>query len=120
MDHPPFYIGCSRASHGQNTVGTAGDPWSHIGTSANPHTVFEGDVTHPQVEGGFLVVVIPAQEERSLGKATMIPKSDLSEVVNPNVFANPTVVSNDQFPRVLDGHAWFDDDAFPYPSSKRF
>ena len=100
-------------------MGIAGDPWPHVGASANPHPVVKDDVTHHQVEGGFLEVVVPAQEERSLGKTTMIPKSDLSEVVNPNVFANPAVVSNDQFPRVLNGHAWFDDDAFPYSSSKR-
>ena len=85
--------------------------WSHTGTRTDPHAVFKGDVAHHQVEGGFLVVVVAAKEEGALGEAAVVAEGDLAEVVDPHVLANPAVVTDGEFPGVLDGDARFEDHA---------
>ena len=43
----------------------------------------------------------------------------MAEVVDPDLFPNPAVVTDGQFPRVLDGHAWLDDHATPNFGAKQ-
>ena len=43
----------------------------------------------------------------------MVAEGDLTEVVNPHVLADPAVVTDGQFPGVLDGDARFEDHAAP-------
>ena len=111
MNHPSFEILSRNAPHGQHAVRAASHTRSNTGARSNPHPVFQGDVAHHQVEGGFLVVVVAAQKQGALREATVASNRDLAEVVNPHVFANPSVVAYDELPRVLDGDARLEDHA---------
>ena len=43
----------------------------------------------------------------------MVAEGDLTEVVDPHIFTNPAVVTDGQFPGVLDGDARLEDHAAP-------
>lgn len=90
---------------------TAGHARANTGASADPNAVLEGDVAHHEVEGGFLVVVVAAEEEGALGEAAVVAEGDLAEVVDPHVLADPAVVAHGELPRVFDGDARFEDHA---------
>ena len=111
MNHPSFEILSRNAPHGQHAVGVAGYPRSHAGASANPDAFFKRDVAHHQIEGGLLVVVVAAEQQGALREAAMASDRDLAEVVDPHVFADPGVVTDGEFPWVLDGDSRLEDHA---------
>ena len=49
----------------------------------------------------------------------MVAKGDSAEVVDPHIFANPSVVAYDELPRVLDGDARLEDHAEPHFSTEK-
>ena len=114
MHSPSLKILSGNAPHGKYTVRTAGHARSHTGASANPHAILKGDVSHNEIEGGFLVVVVAAKEQGALGETAVASNRDLTEVVDPHIFANPRVVAYDKLPRVLDGDARLEDHAAPH------
>ena len=113
MYSPGFKVSSRDTPHGKHTVRTARHTRTHTGTRANPNPVFKRDVAHHQVEGGFLVVVVSAKKQGALREAAVVAEGDLTEVVDPHVLADPAVVTDDQFPGVLDGDARFEDHAAP-------
>ena len=78
---------------------------------ANPYPVFKGDVSHNEIEGALLVVVVAAQKQGALGEAAVVAEGDLAEVVDPHVLTDPAVVTDGEFPWVLDGNARLEDHA---------
>lgn len=58
--------------------------------------------------------MVAAKEEGALGEAAVVAEGDLAEVVNPYVLADPAVVTDGEFPGVLDGDARLEDHAAPH------
>ena len=113
MHSPSFEISSRNTPHGKHTVRTAGYAWAYTCPRTNPNPVFKGDVAHHQVEGGLFVVVVSAKKQGALREAAVAADCDLAEVVDPHVLADPAVVTDGQFPGVLDGDARFEDHAAP-------
>ena len=116
---PRLKVARRHAAHRQHAVRTAGHAWPYNGAGADPHAVLEGDVAHHEVEGGFLEVVVAAEEKRALGEAAVVSEGDLAEVVDPHVFADPAVVAHGELPRVFDGDARFEDHTAPDVGSEK-
>ena len=107
---PRFKIFGRNAAHGKDAVRPTGDPRGDARLGANPDAIFQHNGPSDEVEGGVFVVVVAAEEPCSLRDAHVRADGDLSQVVNPHLLADPAVVANGEFPRVLDGHAGLDDD----------
>ena len=58
INRPCVEIYSRNTSNRKHTVRVAYYTWSHTGTRADPHAVFKSNVTHHQVECGFLEVVV--------------------------------------------------------------
>ena len=48
-----------------------------------------------------------------MGKAAVVTKGNLAEVVDPCVFTDPAVIADCELPRVLDSNARFEDHTAP-------
>lgn len=84
-----------------------------------PGTVFKDDGLNDEVKGRFLVVVVAGEEHGSLGEATIGAYLYCGEVIDPNIFSYPGVVSDLEEPRVFDVYRWVDADTFANPGSKK-
>lgn len=96
-----------------------GDSGADDGFCSYPGTVFEDDGLNDEVEGRFLVVVVAGEEHGSLGEAAIGADMHCSEVINPDIFSYPGVVSDLQEPGVFDVNRWVDADTFANPGSKQ-
>ena len=108
---PGLQVLCRHTTHGQHAVRATGDPRGDARLGTDPDAVFQHNGPCDEVERGFLVVVVAAEEQGALGNANMRPDGDLIQIVNPHLLADPAVVADGEFPRVLDGHTGLDDHA---------
>jgi hypothetical protein len=78
---------------------------------ANPNAVFQGDIAHDEIECAPLIIVISAKKHGTLRQATIVSNADSSQIINPNIFTDPCMVADFQFPWVFDSDTWLDDNS---------
>ena len=87
-------------------------PTSHSraddGFGPDPNSVFNNDRFRDEVKTGFGVVMVACQQHGSLGERDIVTDRDGSQVVDPDVLADRTVVSYGQEPRELDIDSGFE------------
>src|SRR5579872_6220434 len=66
-------------------------PWPNHSPGTDPRSVFNEDLANYQREGGIGPVMIPSAQVGSLGDAHAVAQVDRREIIDPAVFAEPTV-----------------------------
>jgi len=62
--------------------------------------------------------MISRQKHRPLRDTDIISDKNFVEIIDPDIFANPAIISNLQIPRCFDSHFILDNYPFPNLSSK--
>ena len=86
----------------------AGYALAYGSQSAHPCAFFNNDVFHYEVEGDFFVIVVTAEDKRSLRNAGISANAYLAKIVYPHAFSYPCIVAYLEKPGVLDIHARLD------------
>jgi hypothetical protein len=108
VDRPGFQGLTGNATKAENRTCADGDPWANNGFGGDPTAGLDVDAAEAEVEGGFAPVVVAGAKVNALGKANVIFENDGGKVINPEVFAEPAVVTDRQAPGEFDAHAGFD------------
>ena len=86
--------------------------WSYNRFGSDPYAIVKGNGLRDEVERGFFVIVITAEQQGTLRNAHMASDSDVVQVIDPDILTDPNMITNNQPPRVFNGHTRFDNYAF--------
>ena len=86
--------------------------WSYNCFGSDPYAIVKGNGLRDEVERGLLVIMITAEQQGTLRNAHMASDSDGVQVIDPDILANPYMITNNQPPRVFNGHMRLDNYAF--------
>jgi hypothetical protein len=87
--------------------------------STHPSTVFQPDRAIPVSHFGFTVIVVPRTKEGALRDAAVRADGHALKIEDECLLPNPGEVSNCEFPRQMNVHAWFNDDPLPDAGAKQ-
>jgi len=119
MDVPGKQIAGRDASQSKNGTASGGDTRADNRTRRKPNLVFENDRLDQEVEANAAPIVTAGAEIRTLGQAAMIAAQNLSQIVQPDILPDPTMIADFKSPGKLDADAGFDRYAATYAGAEQ-
>jgi hypothetical protein len=94
-----------QANYGASTDAGAG---GYHGLGRNPDFRADGDRAEAKIKPGVPMIVVAGTEIGTLGQADVGADGDRTQVVDPDVFAEPAMVGNGETPGKFDPQPRFD------------